>query len=249
MIGGHTIKTWSSTQTSVALSSGEAEFNGVVRGSGAGLGFQSLLRDLGLEVPLRVWRDSSAAIGICSRQGLGGVRHLDTHTLWVQQAVRCKKIDLRKVDGEVNPADIFTKHSLTRERLMKLVGLFECAFLGGRAESAPRMRTNPSGKTTMAEVHQVVGEEGDHDEQPPPVMPHKEYAPRALDLAYPPLSVPDDDDHDYDDAGEDPILREGDRIAKEIAENARMHGRKKRAGGHSGGGVGSSSRSREGSVD
>jgi len=72
LIGRHTIKSWCSTQTSIALSSGEAEFNGVVRGSGVGLGFQSLLRDLGLEVPLRVWTDSSAAIGICSRQGLGG---------------------------------------------------------------------------------------------------------------------------------------------------------------------------------
>ncbi len=38
LLGSHTIKTWSSTQASVALSSGEAEFNGVVRGSGVGLG-------------------------------------------------------------------------------------------------------------------------------------------------------------------------------------------------------------------
>ena len=38
MLGRHTVKTWSSTQTSVALSSGEAEFNGVVRGAGVGLG-------------------------------------------------------------------------------------------------------------------------------------------------------------------------------------------------------------------
>ena len=173
MIGKHTIKSWSSTQTSIALSSGEAEFNGVVIGSGVGLGYQSLLRDLGLEVPLRVWTDSSAAIGICNRQGLGGVRHLDTHTLWVQQAVRCKKIDLRKVDGEVNPADVFTKHSLTRERLMKLVELFECEFLGGRAESAPMMRANPGTRVTMAEMNAVNNDEDDgHDSQPQPVMPH-----------------------------------------------------------------------------
>ena len=58
------------------------------------------MRDLGMELPVRVWTDSSAAIGICSRQGLGKLRHLDTHTLWVQQAVRTKRIDLRKVPGE-----------------------------------------------------------------------------------------------------------------------------------------------------
>ena len=90
MFGAHTVKHWSSTQASTALSSGEAEFYGVVRGSGQGLGYQALLLDLGVEVPLRVWTDSSAAIGICSRQGLGKFRHLDTQTLWIQQAVRTR---------------------------------------------------------------------------------------------------------------------------------------------------------------
>ena len=235
LVGRHTIKSWSSTQSSVALSSGEAEFNGVVRGSGVGLGYQSLLRDLGLEVPLRVWTDSSAAIGICNRQGLGGVRHLDTHTLWVQQAVRCRKIDLRKVDGEVNPADVFTKHSLTRARLMKLVDLFECAFRGGRAESAPTMRTHPSGKITMADMNGLSrgdddGDEG-QDEEADPVMPHKEYSAKELDSKYPPLKVPDDDDCDYGEERGHPMLKEGNRIAKIIVEDAKEHGRKKRAGG------------------
>ena len=114
MLGRHCMKHWSSTQSSISLSSGEAEFAGVIRGAGQGLGYQALLKDVGVELPLRVWTDSSAAIGICSRQGLGKLRHLDTHTLWIQQAVRTKRVDLRKVDGECNPADILTKHSLSR---------------------------------------------------------------------------------------------------------------------------------------
>ena len=48
MLGGHAIKHWSSTQTSISLSSGEAEFAGVIRGAGQGLGFQALLRDVGI---------------------------------------------------------------------------------------------------------------------------------------------------------------------------------------------------------
>ena len=80
MLGRHTIKHWSSTQPSVALSSGEAEFYGIMRGTGQGLGYQSLLRDIGLTLPLRVRTDSSAVIGICSRQGRGKLRHIDTHT-------------------------------------------------------------------------------------------------------------------------------------------------------------------------
>ena len=117
MIGSHCVKHWSSTQTSIALRSGEAEFIGVLRGAGQGLGYHVLLRDLGVDVPLRVWTDSGAAIGICNRQGLGKLRHLDTHTLWIQPAVRTGKVDLRTVLCEEDPADLLAKHSLSRGRL------------------------------------------------------------------------------------------------------------------------------------
>ena len=69
-------------------------------------------------------------------QGLGKLRHLDTHTLWIQQAVRLGRVDLRKVAGEVNPADLFTKHSLIQLRLEELVASHGCKYLEGRAESA-----------------------------------------------------------------------------------------------------------------
>ena len=79
----------------VALSSWEAGFAGVIRGAGQGLGHQALLRDVGVETSLRVWTDSSAAVGICNRHGLGKLRHLDTRTLWIQQAVRLGRVDLQ----------------------------------------------------------------------------------------------------------------------------------------------------------
>ena len=88
MLGSHLIKSWSSTQSSVSLSSGEAEFYGVVKAAGMGLGYSSLLADVGIRVPLRVWTDSTATIGICGRQGLGKLRHIDTQCLWIQQRVR-----------------------------------------------------------------------------------------------------------------------------------------------------------------
>ena len=81
------MKHWSSTQTGIALSSGEAEFAGVLRGAGQGLGYQALLKDLGVDVPLRVWTDSSAAIGICNRQVLRKLRGFETHTLWINRRV------------------------------------------------------------------------------------------------------------------------------------------------------------------
>ena len=38
MLGGHLIKSWSSTQPSISLSSGEAEYYGVVKAAGIALG-------------------------------------------------------------------------------------------------------------------------------------------------------------------------------------------------------------------
>ena len=230
MVGSHVVKSWSSTQSNVALSSGEAEFNGVVRGSGAGLGYQSLMRDLGQDLPLRVWTDSSAAMGTCARQGLGKLRHLDTHTLWIQQAVRSKRLQLVKIAGDVNPADIFTKHSLTRERLMKLSALFSCRFMSGRAESAPQTRTTAGSKTTMAEANVLMevrsqGETDGHD----PHMPHLHLDEEQLQRLHPPLCVPEDrrDESDLCNDDDDEIIIEGERVVREIVEEARAHGRRR----------------------
>ena len=70
MLGAHLIKSWSATQGLVSLSSGEAEFYGVTKASGIALGMKSLMRDLGAILPVRVWTDSSATVGICGRHGL-----------------------------------------------------------------------------------------------------------------------------------------------------------------------------------
>ena len=71
MLGGHLLKSWSTTQSQISLSSGEAEFYGVARAAGIGLGFRSLHNDLGVKLPLRVWTDSIATMGISGRQGVG----------------------------------------------------------------------------------------------------------------------------------------------------------------------------------
>ena len=141
VLGKHLIKSWSSTQTSISLSSGEAEFYGVVKASGVGLGMQSLLSDMRLDLPVRVWTDSTATMGICGRQGLGKLRHIDTQCLWIQQRVRDKTVELRKVRGDSNPADIFTKHLIGPEKVTGLLALFGCSFRDGRAASAPALRT------------------------------------------------------------------------------------------------------------
>ena len=236
MLGKHCIKHWSSTQPSVSLSSGEAEFYGVVRGAGQGLGYQALLEDLGVSVPLRVWTDSSAALGICSRQGLGKLRHIDTHTLWVQQAVRSKRIDLKKVLGEENPADLFTKHSLSKERLDKLVNLFDCQFREGRAKSAPALRTGVGSKQTVAGADRptaavteaVLGVEG--SSRCEPRMPHVCLGSEELDLLYPSLEAVDELElNDLTRLEDEMLYGAGMQIVQTILDEMATSGRTRKA--------------------
>ena len=89
---------------------------------------------------VRVWTDSSAAVGICGRSGLGKYRHLQTHTLWFQERVRSGAIELRKVNGLVNLAELFTKHLTARDRVAQLIELFDCEYRDGRSTIAPELR-------------------------------------------------------------------------------------------------------------
>ena len=111
-----------------------------MKAAGAGHGHQSIMSDFGLSVPVRVWTDSSAALGISTRSGLGKLRHLETHTLWVQGKVRTGAIQVRKVRGDVNPADLFTKHLPSSIKIAQLVKLFGCEHREGRSTAAPLLR-------------------------------------------------------------------------------------------------------------
>ena len=55
--------------------------------------------------------------------------------------------------GEVNPADIFTKHLQGQERVEGLLQLFGCVFREGRPEAAPQLK--------RGEEIQLLGEEAE----------------------------------------------------------------------------------------
>ena len=139
MRGGHCIKHWSSTQTTVALSSGEAELGGICRGASHGLGLQALAADLGVSLKLDVLTDATAAIGICRRRGLGRIRHLHVADLWVQDRLRKNDFSLTKIPGACNPADILTKH-VSRDIMQKHMEFMGLIVETGRAQSAPTIQ-------------------------------------------------------------------------------------------------------------
>ena len=111
MLGTHVIKSWSTNQATIALSSGEAEYYGMVKGASQSLGLRGIADDLGVtyKEPIQINTDASAAIGIGSRLGLGKVRHIEVNQLWLQDKVYKGEITLNKVGTDVNIADALTK--------------------------------------------------------------------------------------------------------------------------------------------
>ena len=134
----HSLKSYSRQQRTIALSSAEAELYALVAASAEGLGLCAYGRDLGIELKPRVFTDASAALGIAQRRGIGKLRHVDTQSLWVQQAHASKQIAFTKVPGVDNPADMMTKHvpADLLEKHMKCIGL---TVEGGRADGAPQL--------------------------------------------------------------------------------------------------------------
>ena len=102
------------------------------------IGMKSIAADMGIDLKIVVHTDSSAAMGIVQRAGVGRVRHLDVAQLWVQDHLREKKFVLKKVLGTDNPADILIKH-VEAGVIAKHCQWLGMEFASGRAHSAPKL--------------------------------------------------------------------------------------------------------------
>ena len=78
-VGGAVVHAWSSTQPGLpSLSSAEAELCGMVRCGKEALYVQKLFAFMGIDLEIRTWSDSSAAIQAAQRLGTGKMRHWET---------------------------------------------------------------------------------------------------------------------------------------------------------------------------
>ena len=109
MWGKHLLKSWSTTQQVVALSSGEAELYAMLKGATQAKGIMSMFNDWGILNQCVVKSDATAALGISHRTGLGKTRHIEVQYLWIQQEVNDKTLEVKKVPTDDNPADVLTK--------------------------------------------------------------------------------------------------------------------------------------------
>ena len=118
--GSHLVHHWVKTQPVVALSSGEAELNAVLKGSAEGMHIKEIEKERGNLIETEVRSDSGACIGTVSRKGVGKIKHLEVKQLWVQERVAEKRIKIIKIPREQNPADHLTHFVTVKEQIAHL---------------------------------------------------------------------------------------------------------------------------------
>ena len=147
--GTHLIRSSSTTQTVLALSSGESEFYAAVKAGSVGIGAVHMMEDLGLafseptEVRVRktdnpkleIKADATAGIGVAMRRGAGRIRHIATPTLWLQKLIQDQVIKISKVPGALNRADLGTKH-LDHSTIVKHMTGCRMRFVSGTSSMA-----------------------------------------------------------------------------------------------------------------
>ena len=96
-LGAHLITHWSRTQSCIALSSGEAELNAMLKAACEGLHIVHIMSEVGEELGLCLRGDSSASHGTLQRLGTGRIKHLQTRQLWLQERVKEGEVAIEKV--------------------------------------------------------------------------------------------------------------------------------------------------------
>ena len=140
MIGQHCIRTWSNTQKSITLSSGEAELVAAVKTCTEVIGLSQLAHDWGIELQCQVLVDSSAAICVVHRRGNGRLRHIRVGLLWIQEKAEEEEIKVDKVAGEMNPADLMTKN-LMQTKMDAHMSRLRQEYRSGRAHASLQLNT------------------------------------------------------------------------------------------------------------
>ena len=133
--GSHVLSTSATLQSTVSLSSGEAEYYALLKGAADGLKMVAMAEDfgikLGMEVssktdppPLEIASDSTSALAFAQRRGLGRQKHVMTRYLWLQDAIHKRRVKVRKVATKLNIADPLTKavSGQTMERHLRAMG-------------------------------------------------------------------------------------------------------------------------------
>ena len=85
-----------------------------VKTASEGLGIQSITKDMGISCRLNLHLDASATMCLVNRGGLGKAKHVDMQNLWIQEASKAVRFVTKKVNTNVNPADLMSRWRIRR---------------------------------------------------------------------------------------------------------------------------------------
>ena len=114
-----------------------------------------MAKDFGEELQAVVHTDSTAAMGIVHRQGVGRTRHIDVQFLWIQEKIRNKKFAVAKVDTKKNVADLMTKY-LSADVMNTHMSSMDMHYKGGRSKSAPSLKAVSGAKAERKETYEKL---------------------------------------------------------------------------------------------
>ena len=137
-------------------SSAEAELIALVKCSAELMGMRSAMRDWGVESNGVVYADSSAALAIANRKGAGKLRHIHISSLWIQEKQDLHQLEMRKVLGTENPADLMTKY-LTRSVMDTHLEYLSQRRESGRAKSGLNIQGKSS--SSAARLSTATGDQ------------------------------------------------------------------------------------------
>ena len=98
------------TQVLIAWSSPEAEYYACTVEVSEAKFVQSLLLEWGEPGEIEHVVDNSSAITLGRWIGLGGVRHMETRYMWIQEELMAQRLKLTKINGTENATEVATKH-------------------------------------------------------------------------------------------------------------------------------------------
>ena len=106
--GEHLVDSWVASDQMRTSSSGEAQLYRIVDGLTRRIFTKHMYEKMGRTINIDVETDSTAAIGMCFRTGVGKIRHIQVRWLWIQDAIRDQTVRFRKVESTDNEAHMGT---------------------------------------------------------------------------------------------------------------------------------------------
>lgn len=85
-----------------------------------------------------IWTDATAARGLARGTGHSRMKHMESRLLWLRERVAAKQLQVLKLRGEVNGADLVAK-ALDAQGIQQHLRIIGAVCFEGRHSEAPQL--------------------------------------------------------------------------------------------------------------